>query len=415
MSPNEQWSLEELTLRQLRTVAQQYKISRYSRLTKSELLDAIQEAQLQQLTSRRSRGLEAQAEVEDSKFQVGASESSDLTDIDAELGELPAGYGESRIVILPRDPQWAFVYWDIPGEHKEQLRAQGGQQLALRLYDVTDVYFDGFNAHGVQEFLCDELAREWYLPLPIGDRDFVVDIGYRAAGGGWLVLARSASVKVPPMYPSDWIDDRFVTIPFDMDLQGKTIYTLEPPYKAAALPGRPGFGGAAFGAEAAAGARPFGVIPHEALFEYSGGQDAAVAGSLFGSHQHGLLSETSLSSFALPSGIGMLSGMGYSGIGFSASAVPERERGFWLIADAELIIYGATEPDATVTIGGQRIELAPDGTFRFQYAFPDGMPNFPIEAVAIDGEQRRAITMRFMRQTPVRYTNTKAEIKLEAY
>jgi uncharacterized protein len=215
------------------------------------------------------------------------------------------------------------------------------------------------------------------------------------------------------MYPSDWIDDRFVTIPFDMDLQGKTVYTLEPPYKAAAFPGRPGFGGVAFGADA--GIRPFGVLPHDALFEYSGGQDAAVAGSLFGSHMQGLISETSLSSFALPSGIGMLSGMGFSGVGFSASAAPSRERGFWLIADAELIIYGATEPDATVTIGGQRIDLAPDGTFRFQYAFPDGMPNFPIEAVAIDGEQRRAITMRFMRQTPVRYTNTKAEIKLEAY
>ena len=401
MTPNEQWSLEEMTLRQLRTVAQQYKISRYSRMTKTELIEAIQEAQLQQLTSRRSRGLEAQAEVEDSKFRVGASESTDLTDIDADLGDLPGGYGESRIMILPRDPQWAYVYWDVPGDHKDQLRAQGGQQLALRLYDVTDVYFDGFNAHSVQEFPIDELAREWYLPIPVSDRDFIVDIGYRTADGRWLVLARSASVKVPPMYPSDWIDDRFITIPFDMDLRGKTVYTLEPPYKAGALGARGGV--------------RVGLGPHEQMFQMAGGLDAAMAGSLFGSMQQ--LPELAISSFALPSGIGMFTGQLFSGALFSGASevVPGRARGFWLVADAELIIYGATEPDATVTIGGQKIELAPDGTFRFQYYFPDCMMNFPIEAVAADGEQQRAITMRFMRQTPLRNTNTKEEIKLEAY
>jgi len=401
MTPNEQWSLEEMTLRQLRTVAQQYKISRYSRMTKTELIEAIQEAQLQQLTSRRSRGLEAQAEVEDSKFRVGASESTDLTDIDADLGDLPGGYGESRIMILPRDPQWAYVYWDVPGDHKDQLRAQGGQQLALRLYDVTDVYFDGFNAHSVQEFPIDELAREWYLPIPVSDRDFIVDIGYRTADGRWLVLARSASVKVPPMYPSDWIDDRFITIPFDMDLRGKTVYTLEPPYKAGALGARGGV--------------RVGLGPHEQMFQMAGGLDAAMAGSLFGSMQQ--LPELAISSFALPSGIGMFTGQLFSGALFSGASevVPGRARGFWLVADAELIIYGATEPDATVTIGGQKIELAPDGTFRFQYYFPDCMMNFPIEAVAADGEQQRAITMRFMRQTPLRNTNTKEEIKLDAY
>lgn len=403
MSPNEQWSLEEMTLRQLRTVAQQYKVSRYSRMTKSELIEAIQEAQVQQLTSRRSRGLEAQAEVEDTKFRVGASESVDLTDIDADLGDLPAGYGESRIVILPRDPQWAYVYWDVPGEHKDALRSQGGQQLALRLHDVTDVYFDGYNAHSVQEFPIDELAREWYLPLPVSDRDFIVDVGYRTGDGRWLVLARSASVKVPPMYPSDWIDDRFITLPFDMDLRGKTVYTLEPPYRAASL--RTGL--------RPEGGETIGVGPHEAMFQFAGGMEAAVTGSLFGSMQQ--LPETALSSFASPSGIGMFSAAFSGGIFSGASVPPERDRGFWLVADAELIIYGATEPDATVTIGGQRIELAADGTFRFQYYFPDSMMNFPIEAVAADGEQNRAITMRFLRNTPLRNTNTKAEVVLEAY
>jgi len=142
-----------------------------------------------------------------------------------------------------------------------------------------------------------------------------------------------------------------------------------------------------------------------------------VAGSLFGSMQQ--VPEQAISSYVFPSGVGMwavptmsgltMSGVGMSGVGFSASAPPIRPRQFWLVADAELIVYGATEPDATVTIGGRPIKLNPDGTFRFQMSFQDGLIDYPIMAVAADGEQTRSIHMKFTRETPERNTNTKAE------
>jgi hypothetical protein len=108
------------------------------------------------------------------------------------------------------------------------------------------------------------------------------------------------------------------------------------------------------------------------------------------------------------SGIGMM-----SGVGFSASMPPMRPRRFWLIADAELIVYGATEPDATVTIAGRPVQLNPDGTFRFQMSFQDGMIDFPILAVAADGEQTRSVHLNFERKTPSRNTNTKEEAQDE--
>ncbi|MGL5508830.1 MAG: hypothetical protein ACRDB1_04380, partial [Microcoleaceae cyanobacterium] len=114
------------------------------------------------------------------------------------------------------------------------------------------------------------------------------------------------------------------------------------------------------------------------------------------------------------SGIGYTtSGMGMSGVGFGASQPPVRPRKFWLVADAELIIYGATEPDANVTIGGRPIKLNPDGTFRLQMSFQDGQLDFPIMAVAVDGEQTRYIHLKFNRQTPERHTNTRDEALLE--
>jgi hypothetical protein len=403
--------LEEMTLRQLRKVASEYSISRYSRMRKSQLLTSIQDVQRSKFSPSSSRTQEAQETVEATKFELGQEDRTggSLADVDEALGDLPAGYGESRIVLLPRDPQWAYTYWDIPNDHKEELRRQGGQTLALRIYDVTDVDLDYQSPHSLQEYPADELAREWYLPIPVSDRDYVIDVGYRTADGGWLVLARSARVHIPPVYPSDWIEDVFITVDFEEDLRAKTFYELVPPSKKLPTVTASGEGNPIY----------------EQIFGLAESAEAQrVAGSLFGSMQHvpgSAAPEQALSSYVFPSGVGMwavpnVSGLNMSGVGlsgFSAGAVPARPRKFWLVADAELIVYGATEPDANVTIGGRPIKLNSDGTFRFQMSFQDGLIDYPILAIAADGEQSRSIHMKFERETPSRNTNTKDEAVLE--
>ena len=411
--------LEEMTLRQLRRVASEYGISRYSRMRKSQLLVAIQQIQRTKVSVIPSSTLEAQETVEAAKFELGQEDRTggSLADVDEGLADLPAGYGDSRIVLMPRGPQWAYTYWDVPNEHKEELRRQGGQQLALRIYDVTDISLEYQSPHSIQEYPSDELAREWYLPIPVSDRDYVVDIGYRCADGRWLVLARSAPVRVPPVYPSDWIEDHFVTLNFEEDLRGQTVFELVPPAKRMATTTTTGVGTATNGTTGTDGNRIY-----DEIFGMTQGAEAQrIAGSLYGSMQHVpgsmqavSLAEQAISSYVFPSGVGMwavptMSGLTMSGAGFSASAPPIRPRQFWLIADAELIVYGATEPDATVTIGGQPIKLNPDGTFRFQMSFQDGLIDYPIMAVAADGEQTRSIQMKFTRETPSRNTNTKEE------
>lgn len=404
--------LEEMTLRQLRRVASEYGISRYSRMRKSQLLASIQQIQKSKVSVIPSSTLEAQETVEATKFELGQEDRTggSLADVDEGLADLPAGYGESRVVLMPRDPQWAYTYWDVPNEHKEQLRWQGGQQLALRIYDVTDINIEYQSPHSIQEYPCDELAREWYLPIPVSDRDYVVDIGYRCVDGRWLVLARSAPVRVPPVYPSDWIEDHFVTVNFEEDLRGKTVFELVPPAKRMAA-----------AAAAGTGTAYSNPIYDEIFGMAQTAESQRIAGSLYGSMQHVAgsmqavsLAEQAISSYVFPSGVGMwavptMSGLTMSGAGFSGSAAPIRPRQFWLVADAELIVYGATEPDATVTIGDRPIKLNPDGTFRFQMSFQDGLIDYPIKAVASDGEQTRSIQMKFTRETPSRNTNTKEE------
>ncbi|MBE9178986.1 DUF4912 domain-containing protein [Oculatella sp. LEGE 06141] len=414
--------LEELTLRQLRKVASEYGVSRYSRMRKEQLLNAIQEIERTRLASSQPRSvesqrtvesqrkMEAQEEVEAAKFDVGQDDLSpeSLSAVDEGLADLPDGYGDSRIVLMPRDPQWAYAYWDVPSSHKEELRRQGGSRLALRFYDVTDINLEYQRPHSLQQYECDEMAREWYLPIPVSDRDYVVEIGYVAYDGRWLTLARSAPVRIPPVYPSDWIEDKFITVAWEEELQNKTFLELVPPHQKEAMSAAASYQGQGEG-------NPI----YDQIFGMAQSAEAQrVAGSLYGSMQQ--VPQQSVSSYVFPSGVGMwavptMSGIGMSGIGmmsgvgFSASAPPIRPRQFWLVADAELIVYGATEPDATVYVGGQPIKLNPDGTFRFQMSFQDGLIDYPIFAVAADGEQNRAIHMKFTRETPERRTNTKEE------
>ncbi|MGD1900492.1 MAG: DUF4912 domain-containing protein [Phormidesmis sp.] len=406
--------LEEMTLRQLRRVASEYEVSRYSRMRKVELVAAIMQKQIAAGDRRAPQEVapqvSGQTAVEAAKFASTAQSQTmsavatatpgmaELATVDQDLAELPSGYGESRIVLMPRDPQWAYAYWDIPNEHKQELRNQGGRRLALRFYDVTDIDINSQSPHSLQQYECGEMAREWYLPVPVSDRDYTVEVGYICDDGRWLMLSRSAPIRIPPVYPSDWIEDQFITIDWNQELRGRTFAKLIPPSQKAAA-GQTGYG-------------KEDELYDDIFAKARSAEEQRIAGSLFGSmHQ---VPEQAVSSFVFPSGAGLwalptASGVNMSGAGMFASAPPIKPRKFWLVADAELIVYGATEPDATVTIDGKEIELEPDGTFRFHVSFQDGVLRYPIVAVAVDGEQTRSVHMDFERKTLSRNTNTKVE------
>ncbi len=133
---------------------------------------------------------------------IAAETAIGLVDADEESHE------ESNIVFTPHTYTSAYVSWEIPEAKKAALRQQGGSQLVVQLYDVTDIDLSYQSPHLVKQYESEETAHDGLVDIPATDRDYMVEIGYIADGDRWLFIARSAIVRVfSPIYPDAIVDE----------------------------------------------------------------------------------------------------------------------------------------------------------------------------------------------------------------
>jgi hypothetical protein len=353
-------NLGNWTVVQLRELAKRIGLGGYSRMDKTGLLEAVSEALPQSTPSVVT-------------LEHDKAPSSSAPAASSGASELP-----SHITFLPRDPQWAYAFWEISARDQQRAAAAGATQLALRVADVTGLPLGAVHANSLQELVVAQGAREWHLPMPLSDRDYRVELGYRTQSGGWFSLATSSVARMPAQEPAAVVADAFVP------------FSLEAPI--AALP---------------AAALSSGGVEHERIYQLSAAS-AARSRRVGSEVLHEWDQDSARSSGLNDSGAGLwASGRSESGSGIV------RPRSFWLVADAELIVYGATEPSARLSIGDQEIPLEADGTFRVHVPFRDGEQLYPIRAVAADGEQERSIRLEFERRTPAARVNCKEDAVLE--
>jgi hypothetical protein len=159
----------------------------------------------------------AREQVEEAKFYLGAAaDGPGAQYVDREAGELPRSYGRDRIVLMPRDPWWAFAYWEVtPSSRVRALRMLGGDaesaREVLRVYDVTFITFTGDNAWLSFDVELPPGAEHWYLNLGRPAASFCAEIGLRTASGRFFPLARSKVIATPRSSPSPdttvrWVD-----------------------------------------------------------------------------------------------------------------------------------------------------------------------------------------------------------------
>lgn len=136
----------------------------------------------------------AQPPMEDAQSQVTASKFASVETAAPKVRPtLPASYGESRLLLLARDPQTLFAAWDMAPSTVEALKAR----LGRRGFAVSTLTLRLTRAGGGSSVThVGKKARSRYLKIE-GGPSFVAEIGFTTPAGRFELVARSAPCFVP--------------------------------------------------------------------------------------------------------------------------------------------------------------------------------------------------------------------------
>lgn len=257
---------------------------------------------------------------------------------------LPESYGATEAALLPRDPNWMFVYWDITDASKADIAREHGGDVFERSRSVIRVHdSDGGKYFDIPVKL---EARNWYVNVQEGGRNYYCEIGLVLPDGRFVGIVKTNTVSLPSGRVSEVTDEKWMSVSADFE-------------KLLQISG----------------------------VEYIGKGSGEVAKSLAQRWE------------MLRSVFSRAASWGISSLSSHSLAKPASAKTFWLVADCELILYGATEPDASVTVAGRKVTLNPDGTFSMRFALPDGVVDLPIKAVSKDESDSRKIEIKVTRAT----------------
>ncbi len=270
-------------------------------------------------------------------------------DIHAEA-DIPAGYGKTESFLLPKDPAWLFLFWEITPGTFDFIKSQYGEETlknartVIRLHDVTDVaVFDGNNSVCYYDMPVIFEARSWYINAPQSGRSYVADLGYITADGRFILVSRSNATALPPGKVSDIIDDKWMIVEGDFQKLLKL-----------------------------SGADYIGMGASERM---------QIVGQRW--------KLTELTPSGAPSS--------WSSFALHLDKVQEDED-IWLKADCEIIIYGSASKNAIVSINGKDIELK-EGKFSIRQHLPAGsVVDLPIHARNAKGDKTRHIQIKALRE-----------------
>jgi hypothetical protein len=190
--------LRELPFDALYALAEQYDVDVPDDAEQADLVelvfDAIEELRLDR-ESNDSNPVKIQAKKYDITSDPGIAmhPSEDPEDVP----ELPERYNETRVVLMLRDPEWAYAYWDIKDGLVSAIESdEGFEQLLLRILQIdmsrplSNSVLDSFD---IEVQLHDS---RWYIHLPTRPASLCIELIVRNEEGE-RVLARSNTVEVP--------------------------------------------------------------------------------------------------------------------------------------------------------------------------------------------------------------------------
>jgi len=154
------------------------------------LLEAFEEEQIERELDNNSPMW-----VKERKFKI--LEDQELqTEIEEEY-PIADGYNENRIMVLLRDPSWAFAYWDLKQSILEEIRdSRPAGHLFLRVYEIRG---EKLLSDKINDFFDIPLSLKdvsWYINLPQTGANYCIDL-IALFRSGEKTLARSNVIISP--------------------------------------------------------------------------------------------------------------------------------------------------------------------------------------------------------------------------
>ncbi len=242
---------------------------------------------------------------------------------------------------MVRDAYWLQAFWEVRPSSVERARTALGQSWhgakpTLRVYRVLE---DGSSAI-YREIAIHGGVNHWYIDVAEPPSHFRVELGYRGANDAFYCLCRSSTVVTPTPGSTDAVSGNWKDVAENADR----------------------------------------------IFAMSGGYSAQ--GTSMELQQ--LLEERLQRRMGRPTETRFGGGAG-------VGADDREELNFAI--DAELVIYGATNPHAHVTVEGEPVTLRPDGTFAVRMHLPDRRQVVPVVATSADGVEQKTIILGIERNT----------------
>jgi len=328
--------------------------------------------------------------------------------------DLPALQPRTHCVLIARDPNYIYAYWDYTQEDIDRLRNKlqfeaENAQLILRVFDLT-----GSHTWDLDVGLS---VKDWYIHVWQDNTDYIVELGLRSKAGHFIPLTRSNGVRTAPVTSSQRSDLIWQEIKTHRESQPYLKEEIRQRYQRLMHVAKDKFAKLKAPRKARLyhlgpqdirdyylklfnwvsrrwNKKEHAAAPHsmEEVLKRKGGagvlswqkvRPVVTCPELMKNLRQGASMEF------LESQQGASENLSNPQQGGSEERLKQRK--FFFEVWAELIVHGRTEADAQVWLNAEEIKLNPDGTFSLRYSLPDGKVPLKFIAQSSDGVEQRHI------------------------
>lgn len=257
-----------------------------------------------------------------------------------ELSGVFDGEHKDKLVLMVRDPHWLHAFWELSAKLVERARAAMGAYWhtaspIIRLYRIVSDGISKQRRTHLRDIKLQGNVNNWYIDVQDPPACFSIEIGYVSSKGRFFSLASSNIVETPENHGSGRFEQP----------DGNWLDTAN---------------------------------ESERIFRLSGGDRPD-------NHE---LKEVFEHQIKRPISAPLIARFG-----------GEQIETVKVDVEADVVIYGITQPNVQLTVKNEPIRVQPDGRFSVRFHLPEKRQVYPVVAVSSDGIESQTTILAIERNT----------------